>query len=117
LLSSVLHDNDMQMAIASDILSSCYKRRRKFGEALKFAQKALNIVSSSFDEDVYLFNTLFKVVDCYRFLLLQLKVNWDKEKTKTQFTHHLVNLLPTRTPESSFYVKQISLLTQLIHMK
>jgi hypothetical protein len=47
LLSSVLHDNDMQMAIASDILSSWYKRRRKFAEALKFAQKALNIVSSS----------------------------------------------------------------------
>ena len=144
LLSSILYQNHMQLSIALDQMSLGCKSLGRFHDALKFGKQCFSIVSSSMDEDVYLFNCLFKLLDCYRFAILfdrtTRKVlsaeevlskesnninnkNNDCNKTPLEseaesmletFLFMLNNLLPEKSPEKDFYNRQLLPLKQLL---
>jgi hypothetical protein len=78
-LSKVLYRNHVQLSISLDQLSIACKRAGRMSESLTFGKEYYKIVASSMDEDVYLFNSLFKLLDCYRFAILQ-------ERTSTNIT-------------------------------
>ena len=68
-LSNVLYKNNTQIAIVLDMMASANKKLDRYDEAVACALKYYELTKSEFDEDVYLFNALIKLLDCYELML------------------------------------------------
>ena len=82
LLQKVLFKEHVQLSIAFEQLSLASKRSGLLKDSLTFAKESYSIVSTSMDEDVNLFNSLFKLLNCYRFAILQEKSGYAASKSK-----------------------------------
>lgn len=134
LLTPLLHPGNMNLVILYDCWSRCCKSMKKLDQAVTHALHSYRQVCTGHAEELAVFNSLYRLLDCYRFLLLRIRSQesrspqsdhresrFDVRTTMQQAIMYLRELesqseilLSRESSEYRFYARQVALIRRLI---
>ena len=128
LLPAVLYPSNVKLAILGENLSFSFKTMQQFDQAVWHATLCYEHTRNGMDEQINVFNSLYKLVDSYRFLLLSIRSRQEAnspgetdkktivasaERYLDEFDSLVTMLLPVHSYEFEYYRQQEGLVRAL----
>ena len=71
--TGVLHPGNLRLPLILQLSAEVCKRTNRFAEAVAFAKRSFAVTNHYLEDPVHRFNSLFRLIDCLRFLLLRIR--------------------------------------------